>query len=277
MSKPVVVGVDGTPATEVALHWAITETARRFLPLVVVHAGDVSTYPAVGGGSVLERTRGQQVAADAVAVVQAMNRDIRVSSVVIPGNPGDVLASWSTDASMIVLGSHRRGAISTAVHGSVSATVAARAQCPVVVVPVEPGRRAPVVVGVDGSLAAKAAVEFAFDHAARQGSWVHAIHTWHRAVLPGAGDLPTQRAAHLKVVTDTLTGMRDRYPKVPVRVVRMIGRPDEILAEESMEAQLLVVGTRGHGFASGLLLGSVSQSLIRSASCPLAIVPAKDE
>src|SRR5262249_15633469 len=143
---------------------------------------------------------GQQVVDQAVAVVRAMNRDISVSSLVVPGNPADVLTSWSTDASMLVLGSRGQGAVGTAIHGSVGSSVAARAQCPVVVVRVAPPKRAAVVVGVDGSPASKAALEFAFDHAARHATWVRAVHTWHRSALHGAGDLQTQRAAHQKVL-----------------------------------------------------------------------------
>jgi nucleotide-binding universal stress UspA family protein len=271
MSKPIVVGADGTPGSEPALDWAITEAHRRSLPLLVLHAGDVDDYPAVSSGTLLERTHGQRVAANAVEVAHA--RGVSVSSVVIPGSPADVLAGWSTDASMIVLGHRGLSRVDTAIHGSVGSSVTARAQCPVVVVRRTLTRQAPVVVGVDGSPASKSAIAFALDYAARTNTWVRAVHAWRRNMLPGAGDLAAERAAHLKVVTDAVASVRDRFPTVPVRVSRPTGRPDEILTNESMTAQLLVVGTRGHGYVTGLLLGSVSQALLRTAGCPLAVIP----
>src|SRR5690242_11261232 len=131
MSKPIVVGVDGTPGSGPALDWAVTEAHHRSLPLVVLHVGDVDDYPAVSSGSLLERTHGQRVAAKAVEVAHA--RGVSVSSVVIPGSPADVLAGWSTDASMIVLGHDGLGRVGIAIHGSVGSSVSARARCPVVV------------------------------------------------------------------------------------------------------------------------------------------------
>ncbi|MFD1049808.1 universal stress protein, partial [Kibdelosporangium lantanae] len=56
MSKPIVVGVDGTPGSQPALEWAITEAHRRNLPILVLHVGDLDDYPAVSSGSLLERT-----------------------------------------------------------------------------------------------------------------------------------------------------------------------------------------------------------------------------
>jgi len=271
MSKPIVVGADGTPGSEPALEWATAEAHRRSLPILVLHVGDVDDYPAVNSGSLLKRTHGQRVAAKAVEAVRA--RGVSVSSVVIPGHPADVLASWSTDASMIVLGSRGLNKTGTAIHGSVGLSVTARARCPVVVVRNALRRRAPVVVGVDGSPASGAAIVFAMDYAARRNTWVRAVHAWRRGMLPGSGDLATERTAHLKVVTDAMTGVRDRFPSVPVRIARPIGRPADILTDESTAAQLVVVGTRGHGYVSGLLLGSVSQALLRSANCPLAVIP----
>jgi nucleotide-binding universal stress UspA family protein len=276
MSKPIVVGVNEHQDSEAALHWAIAEAVHQGLPLLVLNVGDMWAQPAVSSGSLMERTRGQQVEAQSVAVVWAMNRDVQVSSVVVSGDPADVLASWSTEASMIVLGTRGRGPMTAAVRGSVSATVAARATCPVIVVPTSAGLRAPVVVGVDGSPLSRAAIEFALDYASRHRTWVRAVHTWRRSVLPGAGDLPAQRAAHDRVVVAALMPARVRYPHVTVRVIRTIGHADKVLADESMAAQLVVVGTRGHGAGSGLLLGSVSQSLLRTAICPVAVIAPKE-
>jgi nucleotide-binding universal stress UspA family protein len=133
-----------------------------------------------------------------------------------------------------------------------------------------------VVVGVDGSPVTTTAIEFAFDQASRHKTSVRAVHAWHRSPLPGGGDITEERARHFKIVSDALTAARDRYPLVPVYISRPIGRAETILSEQSMTAQLLVVGTRGHSPMTGLLLGSVSQALLRTASCPLAVIPTEE-
>ncbi|MBP2328784.1 nucleotide-binding universal stress UspA family protein [Kibdelosporangium banguiense] len=277
MSKPIVVGIDGRPDSAIALDWAIAEAARRGLRLTVLHVGEAWSRPVAGGPLMTApQTHGQKVVADAAAVIQAMNRDIRFSSLIVPGTPADVLASWATDASMIVLGNRNRGALTTAALGSVSGTVASQARCPVVVVRSLASDQLPVLLGVDGSAVTTAAVEFAFDYASRHKTWVRAVHTWHRSMFPGGDDIAEERAAHFRIVSDALAAARDRHPTVPVRISRPVGRAEEVLSEQSMEAQLLVVGTRGHSPKAGLLLGSVSQALLRTVSCPLAVIPAEE-
>ncbi|MCE7004681.1 universal stress protein [Kibdelosporangium philippinense] len=271
MSKPIVVGVNSQPDSDIALEWAIAEAAHRKVPLLILHAGEVAPLRAVGRGPLLEKTRtsSELLVDKAIAVVQAMNKDISVSSVIAPGEPADVLIGWSTDALMLVLGNRGRSPLLS----SVGAKVTAQARCPVIIVRSTPSRYAPVVLGVDGSPVSKAAAAFAFDYAARHSTGVRAVHTWHRSSLPVSGDLPAQRRAHLRVVTETLADAHDQHPKVPACVVSTIGNARDVLRDESMQAQLLVVGTHGHGGKSGLLLGSVSQAMMRTASCPVAVVP----
>ncbi|MCE7004650.1 universal stress protein [Kibdelosporangium philippinense] len=272
MSKPIVVGVDGQPGSDIALGWAIAEAARRARRLMLLHVGEVWSPPFVGDGSLMAaiRTRGQQVIEKALTVVHATNRNVQVSSLVLPGDPPDVLISWSSEASMLVLGDSVRASLAT-----VPRTVAARSRCPLIVVRTQWSDQLPVVVGVDGSPVTRAAIEFAFDHAAQHRTWVRAVHAWHRSVLPGDRGIVEERAAHFAVVADALEQSRQRYPLVPVHISRPIGHAAEVLSEQSTAAQLLVVGTRGHSGVAGLLLGSVSQALLRTAGCPLAVIPAE--
>ncbi|RSM85133.1 universal stress protein [Kibdelosporangium aridum] len=271
MSKPIVVGIDGRPDSDIALEWATAEAAHRKVPLLILHAGEVSPIRSVSRGPLLEATRttSERVVDKAIAIVQTTNRDISVSSVIAPGDPADVLISWSTEALMLVLGNRGRPPLL----GSVCAKVTTQARCPVIIARTMPSKHAPVVLGVDGSPVSKTAAAFAFDYAARHTTGVRAVHTWHRSSLPSSGDLPAQRRAHLRVVTETLADAHDHHPKVPAWVVSTIGNARDVLRDESMQAQLLVVGTHGHGATSGLLLGSVSQAMMRTASCPVAVIP----
>ncbi|MCE7002080.1 universal stress protein [Kibdelosporangium philippinense] len=273
MSKPIVVGVNGQPNSDIALEWAIAEAAHRAVPLLILHAGEVAPMRAVGRGPLLQTTRtsGKALVDKAIAVVQAMNKDIFVSSVIAPGAPADVLIRWSAEALMLVVGNRGRSPL----RSSVGAKVAARARCPVIIARAVPSKHTPVVLGVDGSLVSKAAAAFAFDYAAKHTAGVRAIHTWRRSSLPGSGALPAQRRAHLYVAAEALADAHDRHPTVLAWVVCTIGNARDVLRDESTQAQLLVVGTHGRGAKSGLLLGSVSRALIRTASCPVAVIPTK--
>lgn len=269
MGKPIVVGIDDQPDSETVLSWAITEASRRRVPLLVLHAGEVPPVRTGRGGPLLaqRQTAGVALVDKAVAVVQAADKDLHVSSVIVPGDPADALISWSDDALMLVLG-RRKGSPGVC---TVRGVVAAQARCPVVVVRPRTSAALPVVVGVDGSPGTSAAIEFAFDHAARHRTWVRAVHTWYRSLLPH--DITDERAAHHKIVTDAVDAAQRRHPTVPVRTHRPIGRAQDVLCEQSAGAQLVVVGTRGHSGVAGLLLGSVSQALLRTAHCPVAVIP----
>ena len=75
-----------------------------------------------------------------------------------------------------------------------------------------------------------------------------------------------------EVLADRLAGWAEKYPDVTVRRLVARDRPARALVEESGRAQLVVVGSRGRGGISGLLLGSVSQALLHHAACPVAVV-----
>lgn len=279
MRKPIVVGIDNIPGGRDALDWAIAESRSTSLPLMLLHA-DVpaqsrSRASVLAGGAPRDddQTHARQVAADAVQYALTRNRDLGISSVVFPGDAADVLVRWSTDASLIVLGNRGGKIMSQVMSGTVSGAVSARSHCPVVVVRVPAPTRAPVVVGVDDSPRSQAAVMFAFDYATRHGTWVRAVHAWHRSSRHGSGTIANQRAARTVLVAAAVASAQAQYPTTPVRLSCPIGPASKLLTEESMTAQAIVVGSRGHGFGSGLLLGSVSQSLLRQAQCPVAVIP----
>jgi nucleotide-binding universal stress UspA family protein len=279
MSKPIVVGIDNIPGGRDALDWAVAESRSTSVPLMLLHA-DVpaqsrsrASVSAGGAARDDDQTHARQVAADAVRYVVAQNRDVRISSVVFPGEAADVLVRWSTDASLIVLGNRGGKIMSKALLDTVSGMVSAQSQCPVVVVRVPVPKRAPVVVGVDGSPRSEAAIMFAFDYATRHDTWVRALHAWHRSSWNGSGTIAGQRTAHEHIVAEAVANAQAHYPKTVVRPSCPIGPASKLLTEESMDAQLVVIGTRGDGFGSGVLLGSVSQSLLRQAQCPVAVIP----
>jgi nucleotide-binding universal stress UspA family protein len=132
-----------------------------------------------------------------------------------------------------------------------------------------------VVVGVDGSRLSEAALAFAVDTAVRRGTSLVAVHAWQDTADPRVAALIDWEAVAVEeaaVLAERLAGWQDKNPDLTIerRVVR--DSPAHELTALSATAQLVVVGSRGRGGFAGLLLGSVSQALLRHAACPVAVV-----
>jgi nucleotide-binding universal stress UspA family protein len=139
-----------------------------------------------------------------------------------------------------------------------------------------------IVVGVDQSQGAKAALRFALDEARLRHATLRVVHAWQfgyigatglEGWLPAAGgQLEDFRDAAETALEEILTEARaDRNGLTIDRRVDQ-GSAAAVLVEESQGADLLVVGSRGHGGFAQLLLGSVSQQCAQHASCPVVIV-----
>ena len=293
-----VVGVDGSPGSRAALAHAMTTAARRGVDVEVV-----STYPVLlswtGGApvgaaavdpvredtesrirDVVEEVRGDP----AVAVVPGVG-GVPVSLVVTVGPAAQELVDRSRDADLLVVGSRGRGAVRSALLGSVALHCATHAHCPVVVVhPADVGRpqRLRVVVGVDGSDRSRAALVAAVDEAGRRGADVVAVAAYDVAdwrdlptvVLPSVEEI---RADVLRGAEEMVREVLERsgHPGVPtphVRIEVMRGAAADLLVEVAGEADLLVVGSRGRGALRGLLLGSVALHCVLHATCPVMVV-----
>jgi nucleotide-binding universal stress UspA family protein len=136
-----------------------------------------------------------------------------------------------------------------------------------------------IVVGVDGSGGSRKALKWAAAEAAGHGADLVVVNVWEHTLLPPAGSVsvsehfvpdPSQRTAEdlLQVIKEELGD----DPPVLVRPHVKQGRPAKVLIEESADADLLVVGERGHGGFAGLVLGSVSQHVAAYAKCPVTVV-----
>jgi hypothetical protein len=103
-----------------------------------------------------------------------------------------------------------------------------------------------------------------------------AVHTWFDMVVDATMgpliDWDVMEADEREVLAERLAGWAEKYPDVTVRRLVAGDRPARALVEESGRAQLVVVGSRGRGGISGLLLGSVSQARLHHAACPVAVV-----
>lgn len=268
----IVVGYDGSSDSELALDWADELAAEQGRPLRVL-ISEVDPTQVLEATSEWHAAKMAELEADAKdRLAGARTRDAALELVSVP--PTQALIDASAHAVAVVVGARGHSLLSGVVLGSVSQHVTRHASCPVVVTrtPYHPDSKR-VVVGVDGSTGSRKALEFAFDHASRSGSSVAAIHAWRNLArgLPGDGLIEEIQAAE-RVLAEALAGFADQYPDVEVSAEAIPIAPQRALADASQAAELVVVGSRGLGAFAGLLLGSVSQSVLHHAQCPVAVV-----
>ncbi|MFC8848527.1 MULTISPECIES: universal stress protein [unclassified Micromonospora] len=272
---PVVVGTDGSAEADRAVRQAAREASWRGLPLRVVHAFiwplfnvplDPPKLGPPGGGL---RNQANRIVKRAVDLARAQAPGIEVTGAVVDGAAQAVMVGEVRAAEMLVLGSRGLGGFSGLLLGSVAMEVTPHATCPVLVVRGEPVLRGPVVVGVDGSPHGGAALAFALAEAGWRQVAVRAVHAY-GPVDGHGGDEPDR--AESRLLAESVTRCYDRHPDVPVEQLTLPGQPAPILLDAARDAQLVVVGARGRGGFAGLLLGSVSHSLLHHAPCPVAVV-----
>jgi len=287
--SPVVVGVDGSDSCLLAVGWAAAEAARRGSALRLVHACEVpSGYPAgIVDRQVLVAAlegQGRDWLTQAREVAEGAVDGLVPEVVTVTGPVVVTLLKESRGAAMLVLGSRGLGGITGLLVGSAAVELTAHARCPVVVVrgraigevpPVD----GPVVVGVDGTPAGEAAIAFAFEEASVRRTELVAVHAWSELVLEtafagsaAALDFAPLEQLAAETLAERLAGWQEKYPDVRVTREVVRERPTHALLTHAGHAQLLVVGSRGRGGFTGLLLGSTSQHLLQHAPCPVAVV-----
>jgi nucleotide-binding universal stress UspA family protein len=188
------------------------------------------------------------------------------------------------ETGLIVLGSRGRGRIRRALMGSVSDSVVRHAHCPVMVVRWKPVVfPAKILLATDGSEEAVLAAQSAADLAARTGSELHVAHVGNvltHGVYVGVdvGPLPAGAQELLdKEAKELLEAQLERMREAGASVTEahlMSGRADEeiILLAEQVGADLVVVGSQGLGGVRRTLVGSVADSVVRHAHCPVLVV-----
>jgi nucleotide-binding universal stress UspA family protein len=137
-----------------------------------------------------------------------------------------------------------------------------------------------IVVGVDGSAGARHALIWAVEEAARRGAKVEVVHAWHHPYVPGGPLAPIPLPASDSVESDARRVLDHAIASVdasrladPIEEISVCGGAAATLLDVAKGADLLVVGSRGRGGFTGLLLGSVSQQVAAHATCPVVIVP----
>jgi nucleotide-binding universal stress UspA family protein len=296
---PVVVGVDGSQGSWRAIHAAAWEAQARRTTLVLAHGYPADPYtwygwaPLYTGPAYDTRAAATTLVNETADEVRATYPDLTIGTELHLGTGSHALIAASESATMVVVGSRGRGGFAGLAIGSVAAQTAAHAACPVLVIrppdeqeptpgDVEPfaTRSGPVLVGVDGSSASEGAIEFAFEEASLRQVPLLALYVWWLLPTHNLGpDLPARftldeaRDEATRLLAEMMAGWAAKLPDVSVVLRAVQGmNPSHELIEASRDAGLVVVGSRGRGGFTGLLLGSVGRDLVGHAHAPVAVV-----
>jgi nucleotide-binding universal stress UspA family protein len=268
---PLVVGIDGSEASLEAVDWAADEAVRHGVPLHLLHAAARDHEASDVMDAASERVREGA-------------HTVRLSSEVAHEDPTAALIAKGRNAFALVLGSRGLGDLAGMLLGSVSLAVAARADCPVVVVrgaaEHRDGRFGSVVVGVEEGEGSGTAVRFAFREAHVRHCRLVAVHAWSAPfgafTAPQAASryaLEAHRRPPAQVLDDALRDASEEYRDAPVRRRVIEGPARQALLEAASEADLLVVGARRRQGHWGLQLGLINHAVLHHAPCPIAVVP----
>jgi nucleotide-binding universal stress UspA family protein len=286
----IVVGVDGSDEARVALRWALGEARLRGAKLIMAHVWqplDLAVPPGTITDPTLDFQSDLEKGASRVldAALVELGDDIvgvDVQTHLLDGSIAGCLIDAAAGAELLVVGSRGWGGLRGLLLGSVSRQCAHHTPCPLVIVgkhaTATHDDRRTIVVGVDGSPHAEAALHWALAEAERRGAAVLALQAW--SFPPTASIVaipPTPLASVRRAAADCLEEVvrraSGRYPGVRCEQVVAEGAADQVLVEAAQGTALLVVGTRGRGGFAGLLLGSVSERCVHRAPCPIVLVP----
>jgi nucleotide-binding universal stress UspA family protein len=289
-NRTIVVGVDGSGASITAVSWAARLASTRHLELEIVHGLQIAALGYGGGMAGADvlfdavRQDGERVVTTARKVAASIDKALVITVKTPVESPAPLLIGLSRQARMVVVGASGSGGFTGMLLGTTAATLVSHAHSPVAVIR---GRhstaRVPesgaVVVGVDGSPTSEQAIAAAFEEASSRRAPLVAVHAWSDVTYEDfSGTLrimPQWESVaedEERLLAQLLAGWQEKYPAVGIHRVLRRDRPRHALLEAASTAQLVVVGSRGRGGFTGMLLGSTSQALVQHAVCPVLVV-----
>jgi nucleotide-binding universal stress UspA family protein len=198
-SKSVVVGIDGSQAAVRAAKWAVDEASSRHVPLRLVHVvGRKEAHPASLQTSDWGLERGEAALYHAEVAVQGVGKPVEVETVLLSGDPEQVLINESKDAALVCVGTDRRGWAADKLLGTTEAALATRAHCPVAIIRTNP----------DGMTAEPGVIAVVLNDEPDNDE-----------VVRQAMEEARLRNATVRQIDRRLDSWVRRYPDVPVQVV----------------------------------------------------------
>ncbi|WP_069768689.1 universal stress protein [Streptomyces sp. LUP30] len=287
MDLPIVVGVDGSEPSLRAADWAADEAALRGAPLRLVYASLWERYEgeslAEDIGKPPEQVRAEDIVRVAAERARLRQAGVDISTDVLPEEPEYALVREGRGACALVLGTRGRSGLAEMLLGSVSLTVAAHADCPVIVVrpgndnQVRAGAHGRVVVGVGEQGADSAALRFAVREARLRHASLDAVRAW-RCPAHESTDHPLLAGEPARLHEQHAVEVLDRALKetpadMDLHRLTVEGPARRVLLNASHEADLLVVGARRKQGHPGLQLGRVAHAVLHHPACAVAVVP----
>jgi nucleotide-binding universal stress UspA family protein len=281
-AQKIVVGYDGSPQAQDALAFGTALARAAGAPLVLAGAfgpeGELTPQE-------LE-ARGLEVGEELRRAKEELAADLPFPVELMPVSGESAAAALQELAEAqhpraLVLGSCHRGAVGRILIGSVAERLLNGAPCPVIIAPrgfAERGRAdlKTVCVGFDARAEGWTALQRAAQIAAAAGAHLRVV-----MVLPPLTGTPTMpmypadvvAERHRRAEIELARGVQSVARRLQAQGLLLRGNPVQVLADQAADADLLVTGSRGYGPLRRVLIGSVSTPLMRSAPCPVMVVP----
>lgn len=271
--QQIVVGVDGSAASQRALRWAASQAEITGRDLLVAYLSESEEQVGDYG-------YGATLAADIVVALTRDHPSLLAHTVVIDGDPADFLLGAAANAAMLVMGREQNSASLMSLAPAL-AEILARSRCPVVVSDgptAETSTSARIVVGVSGSAGGRAALHFACTEAARGGVPVLALRSWsdpdwqvaEASVVPASPE--GREARDRDVLAACLDDAHVQFPDVTISGLLTAEAIRFALARESHDASLVVLGRGPRDDVRGRRPGSETLLAVYSLACAVAVV-----
>jgi nucleotide-binding universal stress UspA family protein len=290
MTNRIVVGVDGSDPSIEALRWAAYEARRRNADVLAVSCYSVPVYGSPEGAVYpthedidMFKEGAAAVVGRATELVAEIDPKLVVDAVTTMSSAAVAISESARTGDEIVVGATGHNGFVDGLLGSVALGVVHRAHVPVIVVPAKPvveigPTMHKIVVGLDGSPGSLQALEWAYGEALLSGAELTAVHGW---IYPYAGPRTSVSEPRTQMQLDAMEELKSSLESLGARLssgsIHMHPKlveqsPAEALLDEGSDADLIVVGSRGHGALRSALLGSVSRTVVQHAICPVAVI-----
>ena len=272
-----------------ALQWAAYEARRRNAEVLAVSCYSVPVYGSPEGAVYptpddidMFKESAAAIVGRAIETVAEIDPKIVAEGMSAMSPAAIAIAEAARLGDEIVVGATGHGGLIDGLLGSVAMSVVHRSHVPVIVVPAKPAvelgaSMKKIVVGVDGSAASLHALEWTYNEALVSGAELTAVHGW---VYPYSGPRTSVSEPRTQMQLDAMEELKASLESLGPRLAggslhvhaRLIEQsPADALLEESADADLVVVGSRGRGVLRSLL-GSVSRTVVQHATCPVAVI-----
>ncbi|WEV68957.1 universal stress protein [Bifidobacterium sp. ESL0775] len=286
--KAILVGVDGSQASYKATWWAANYAKHAGLTLQIVCAYSLPSYAAVSfdstytsmGDDNAAHIDAQEILSKAKAI--ADEQGVEAQTLIVTGDPSSVFVELSRNYNLIVIGNRGKGGLAERLLGTTSSSLPAYAYCPIIVVPYtdDDGKTMHlnntikrVAVGIDSSPWGLKALQIAADLSADRGAELDVIDAV--AGLQGVSDEDGVYDSYMEDLETQLAPVRQAHPELKITKTIVPESAVSALTKASYDHDIVVVGSRGKGGFTGLLVGSTSQGLIQHAAGPVFVVPRK--